>query len=80
MDRLDKQRDQKQRCGKAVTTASRKTVAKPILSYTVTFATYGLNVEARRSKSTCRTGKISLFSASIKPAVMCPGTNCKMTF
>lgn len=80
MDRLNKQRDRKQRCGKAVTTASRKTAAKPTLSYMVTFATYGLNLEARRSKSTCRMGKISSFSVSRKPAVMCPGTNCKTAF
>jgi len=60
-----------------VTTASRKTVAKPAFSYTVTFETYGRNLEARRSKSTCGTGKINVFSTSIKPAVTCPGTDAK---
>lgn len=54
MDRLDKQRDRKERCGKATSRANVKTAAKLARRYGVTSSTYQLNLESRKSKNTFR--------------------------
>lgn len=54
VDRLDKQRDRKQRRGKARSRANGKTATKLARSYSVTSSTYELNLESRKSKNIFR--------------------------
>lgn len=79
MDRLNKQRDRKQRCGKAVTTASRKTAAKPTQLHG-DICNIWTEPSGKEKQEHLQDGKNQLLFSQQKTAVMCPGTNCKTAF